>query len=159
MYHPLLLSSDRTAYALLMLRKDEMETTDAADAVALLPERDWWERLFATVDSGDASGFVKFLTPDAQFRFGNAPIIVGEAAIAVAVAGFFAAITSSRHRLLRTWHGTASAACEGEVTYTRHDGSVVSFPFANAFEFRGQKIAAYRIYIDNSSLFSPAAQP
>jgi ketosteroid isomerase-like protein len=154
-----LLSSDRTAYALLMLRKDEMETTDAAGAVALVPERDWWERLFATVDSGDASGFVQFLTPDAQFRFGNAPVIVGETAIGVAVAGFFAAITSSRHRLLRTWNGAASAACEGEVTYTRHDGSVVSFPFANAFEFRGQKIAAYRIYIDNSSLFAPSAQP
>jgi Na+-transporting NADH:ubiquinone oxidoreductase subunit NqrF len=37
--------------------------------------------------------------------------------------------------------------------------AVVGFPFANAFEFRGQKIAAYRIYIDESSLFAPAAQP
>jgi limonene-1,2-epoxide hydrolase len=30
----------------------------------------------------------------------------------------------------------------------------VSFPFANAFELRGEKIAAYRIYIDNALLFS-----
>jgi limonene-1,2-epoxide hydrolase len=40
------------------------------------------------------------------------------------------------------------------VTYTRHDGSLISVPFANVFELRGDKITAYRIYIDNSSLFS-----
>jgi limonene-1,2-epoxide hydrolase len=43
------------------------------------------------------------------------------------------------------------------VIYTRHDGSVVTFPFANVFELRGEKIAAYRIYIDNSSLFASPA--
>jgi limonene-1,2-epoxide hydrolase len=30
---------------------------------------------------------------------------------------------------------------------------MVSVPFANVFELRADKIAAYRIYIDNSSLF------
>jgi len=39
------------------------------------------------------------------------------------------------------------------VTYTRHDGSVLTVPFANVFEMRGDKIAAYRIYVDNSLLF------
>lgn len=95
-----------------------------------------------------------FLTPDAEFRFGNAPALVGSDAIAAGVGGFFAAIGSSRHELRATWTGTASAACEGTVTYTRHNGSAVSYPFANVFEFRGTKISAYRIYIDNASLFS-----
>jgi ketosteroid isomerase-like protein len=119
----------------------------------LQPDREWWERVFAVVDAGDADGFVELLTPDAQFRFGNAPVIVGRPAIHAAAAAFFAAITSSRHRLLGTWNGPAGTVCEGEVTYTRHDGSVISVPFANVFELRGEKISAYRIYIDNSSLF------
>jgi ketosteroid isomerase-like protein len=116
-------------------------------------DRAWWERVFAIVDTGDANSFIELLTADAQFRFGNAPVIVGHEAIRAAAAAFFAAIALSRHRVLGTWNGAASAACEGEVTYTRHDGSVVSVPFANVFELRGDKIAAYRIYIDNSTLF------
>jgi ketosteroid isomerase-like protein len=117
------------------------------------PDHAWWERLFAVIDTRDAAAFLNFLTPDAQFRFGNAPTIIGSEAIGAAVAGFFAAIASCRHQLLRTWGGPAAVACEGAVTYTRHDGSAVTVPFANVFELRGTKITAYRIYIDNSPLF------
>ena len=117
------------------------------------PDRAWWERVLAVVDAGDAAAFVELLTPDAQFRFGNAPVVVGREAIRTVAAAFFAAIASSRHRLLSTWSGPGTAVCEGEVTYTRHDGSVLSVPFANVFELRAGKIAAYRIYIDNSALF------
>jgi ketosteroid isomerase-like protein len=128
------------------------EIVVAADRV-MQPDPAWWEQVFAVVDRGDADSFIELLTPDAQFRFGNAPVIVGHEAIHAAVAAFFAAIASSRHRLRGTWNGAGTAVCEGEVTYTRHDGSVVSVPFANVFELRADKIAAYRIYIDNSSLF------
>lgn len=121
------------------------------------PDRTWWGRLFAVIDARDAAGFLSFLTPDAQFRFGNAPTITGFEAIGAAVEGFFAAIASCRHQLLRTWNGPEAVACEGVVTYTRHDGSTVTVPFANVFELRGAKITAYRIYIDNSPLFSAAA--
>lgn len=117
------------------------------------PDQAWWEQVFAVVDRGDANGFTELLTPDAQFRFGNAPVIIGHEAIRAAAAAFFAAIAFSRHRVVGTWNGTATAVCEGEVTYTRRDGSVISVPFANVFELRGVKIAAYRIYIDNSPLF------
>jgi ketosteroid isomerase-like protein len=129
---------------------------EIAESDAFTPESDWWRRLFSTIDSGDADGFVSFLTPDASFRFGNAPAVVGAPAIGAAVAAFFKAIASSRHRLLATWSKNASAVCEGEVTYTRHDGSVITFPFANVFELRGEKIAAYRIYIDHALLFAPS---
>ena len=122
-------------------------------APAFVADREWWGRVFAAVDAADADAFVEFLTPDAQFRFANAPRVVGRAAINAAVDGFFAAIGSSRHTLLATWSGTGTAGCEGEVLYTRHDGSAVSFPFANAFDLRGGKISSYRIYIDISSLF------
>jgi len=123
------------------------------------PDQAWWQRLFAAIDARDAAAFVEHLTPDAQFRFGNAPTVIGSEAIRAAAAGFFAAIAACRHRVLRTWTDSESAtvACEGTVTYTRHDGSAVSVPFANVFELRGEKIAAYRIYIDNSPLFGAAS--
>jgi ketosteroid isomerase-like protein len=118
------------------------------------PNPCWWERLFKTIDASDAAGFVDFLMPDAQFRFGNAPMIQGAREIGVAVTGFFGTIQSSQHRLIESWGSGESAGCEGEVTYTRHDGSVVTFPFANVFQLRGQKVSSYRIYIDISTLFS-----
>jgi ketosteroid isomerase-like protein len=119
----------------------------------LLPNPYWWQRLFMTIDAGDAAAFVDFLTPDAQFRFGNAPTIQGAREIGVAVRAFFGSIRSSQHRLLQSWCTNQSAGCEGEVTYTRHDGSVATFPFANVFQLRGEKVSSYRIYIDISTLF------
>jgi ketosteroid isomerase-like protein len=119
-----------------------------------VPDQAWWQRLFAAIDARDASAFVDFLTPDARFRFGNSPPIVGSTPIAAAVGGFFTAISACSHRLLRTFSAPSAVACEGEVTYTRHDGSSVTVPFANVFELRGHKIASYCIYIDNSPLFN-----
>lgn len=132
-----------------------MEVAVAAERV-FEPDQAWWQRLFAAIDARDAAAFVELLTPDAQFRFGNAPTVTGSEAIGIAAGQFFAAIASCRHRLLRTLTGSdgAATACEGIVTYTRHDGSAISVPFVNVFELRGDKIAAYRIYIDNSPLFN-----
>jgi ketosteroid isomerase-like protein len=126
----------------------------AAYAAAMwTPNRDWWDELLVAVDSGDAGRFVSFLTPDASFRFANADCVVGSEAIEVMVAGFFAAIASSRHELIQCWGVAPSVACEGTVTYTRRDGSRLRVPFVNAFDLHGRKIASYRIYIDNSALF------
>jgi ketosteroid isomerase-like protein len=131
--------------------------SDEGHSRAFVPDREWWERLFATIDSGDAAGFVKFLTPDARFRFGNAPVLIGSQAIGAALVGFFAAISSSQHRLHEFWANERSVGCEGDVRYERLDGSAVSFPFANIFQLRGTEIASYHIYIDNSTLFAPTA--
>jgi ketosteroid isomerase-like protein len=113
-----------------------------------------WQQLFAAIDGRDARAFAGFLAADGEFRFGNAPPVVGRDAVREAVAGFFGAIGGCRHRLLRAWQAEGSVACEGEVTYTRHDGSQVTLPFANVFVLRGAEIASYRIYIDNAPLFA-----
>jgi len=118
------------------------------------PDRAWWGRLFAAIDARDADRFVAFLTPDGEFRFGNAPAVQGREAIRATVAGFFSVIGGCRHRLLGAWNGAGTAVCEGEVTYMRQDGSTVTIPFVNVFELRGEQVASYRIYIDNSPLFS-----
>jgi ketosteroid isomerase-like protein len=97
------------------------------------------------------------MTPDAEFRFANAPAVTGRAAIAAAVNAFFASIGASRHEFFGIWHGNGTAGCEGEVTYSRHDGSVIAYPFANVVQLRAEKIASYHIYIDNSTLFAAVA--
>jgi uncharacterized cupin superfamily protein len=70
------------------------------------------------------------------------------------VRGFWDAIGGSRHRLIRTWQDAETAVCEGEVTYTRKDGSTLTVPFVNVFYLRDGKVARYLIHIDNSGLFS-----
>ena len=129
----------------------------ATPAAGLQPDRAWWEQLFAIIDARDAERFAAQLTADAEFRFGNGPAVHGREAIRAAVATFFAVIGGCRHRLLGYWNGSGTSVCEGEVTYTRRDGSTVTIPFANVFELRGGRIASYRIYIDNTPLFSAAA--
>jgi limonene-1,2-epoxide hydrolase len=116
----------------------------------------WCAPLFAAIDARDAGAFVSFLTDDALFRFGNAPVLEGSAAIRAAVAGFFAAIHACRHELHATWQGPHSFVCEGVVTYTRLDRRLVALPFVNVFELQDEKISSYRIYIDNAPLFAPA---
>ena len=125
--------------------------------VAFAPDAAGWARLFAAIDARDADAFAAFLTEDGEFRFGNAPPVLGRAAIRAAVAGFFAAIGGCRHRLIASWTGPGTAVCEGEVTYTRHDGSTLTVPFVNVFELRSGRIRSYRIYIDNGPLFSASA--
>jgi ketosteroid isomerase-like protein len=117
------------------------------------PDLAWWESVFAIIDAGDAESFSELLTPDATFRLGNSPALVGREAARAAAAAFFAAIGSSRHRVSGIWNGAATAVCEGEVTYRRVDHSTVTFPFVNVFELRGKSIGAYRLYIDHATLF------
>jgi ketosteroid isomerase-like protein len=141
----------------MMLDSDETDIRGVAAIAPFVPDRHWWQGLFAAIDSGDPVAFVNCLTPDAEFRFANAAALVGRQAITAGVAEFFTAIASSQHRLLEFWSTHNAAGCEGEVTYTRHNGSLATFPFANVFKLRGTKICSYHIYIDNSALFINAA--
>jgi ketosteroid isomerase-like protein len=124
-------------------------------ADAWRPDGPAWPKLFAAIDARNAEAFAAFLTEDGEFRFGNSPPVVGRTAVREAVAGFFAAIGGCRHRLIASWKGPGTAACEGEVTYTRLDGRIVKVPFANVFVLRGGEISSYRIFIDNGPLFAP----
>jgi ketosteroid isomerase-like protein len=128
-----------------------------APTLSWKPDAAGWARLFTAIDARDAGAFADFIVEDGEFRFGNAPPVTGRAAIREAVAGFFAAIGGCRHRLLASWTGPESAVCEGQVTYTRRDGSTVTLPFVNVFELDGGWIRSYRIYIDNAPLFSATA--
>lgn len=115
--------------------------------------RDRLDQLFAAIDSKDSQAFVGFLTDNAIFRFGSAPPIAGRSAIAVGVTAFFDSIAGCRHSIDRVMADGDTLACEGDVTYTRLDGSTVTVPFVDVFELNDSLISEYKIYIDVSPLY------
>ncbi len=110
--------------------------------------------LFDAIDAKDSGGFVDHLTDDARFRFGSAPAAEGREAVRAAVDGFFGTIAGLRHDLNLVMANGDQIVCEGEVTYTRHDGSTIALPFADVFDMTGDKIGNYKIYMDIAPLYA-----
>jgi len=110
--------------------------------------------LFAAIDCQDTAAFVAYLTDNAIFRFGSSPAVRGRTAIAAAVDGFFGTIAGCSHTVQNTLSRDSTLACEGEVTYTRLDGGLVTLPFTDVFEYEGDLISQYKIYIDVSPLYA-----
>jgi len=112
------------------------------------------EKLFASIDAMDTESFLGFIHEDATFRFGSSPAVKGHAEIRAAVGGFFSSIAAIKHVLQRLVTDGNAVVYEGEVTYTRHDDSVITLPFVNLFEVDDGLISLYRIYIDIGPLFA-----
>ena len=110
--------------------------------------------MFAAIDALDGDAFVAYLTENAEFRFGSAPAVQGRTAIKSAVGGFFGTIAGCSHTIDRTFADGDALVCEGEVTYRRHDGSEVTLPFTDVFDYEDGLIASYRIYIDVAPLYA-----
>ena len=110
--------------------------------------------LFAAIDRQDTASFVAALTDDAVFRFGSSPPAQGREAIAAAVGGFFGTIAGLSHRIDKVLWDGGTQVCEGEVTYERHDGSKITLPFTDVFEYSGDLIARYKIYMDIGPLYA-----
>lgn len=111
-------------------------------------------KLFVSIDAMDTEGFLAFIAPDGEFRFGSTPTVRGHAGIRAAVESFFSSFAALRHELQRVIAEGNTVVCEGEVTYTRHDGSVITLPFCNVFETDDGLISLYRIYIDVAPLYA-----
>jgi len=110
--------------------------------------------LFGAIDAKDAAAFVGYLTDDAVFRFGSAPAVRGRAAIQAAVEGFFGTIAGCSHQVQKTLASGTTLVCEGEVSYTRVDGSSITLPFTDVLEYDGDLISNYKIYMDISPLYT-----
>lgn len=117
--------------------------------------RQWCNALFATIDSMNSRGFVAYLTPDAQFRFGSAPPVVGSTAIIQALDAFFSSVTALSHRIFDVWAFPAHIICRGEVRYTRLDGDIVTAPFCNVLTMYDGRVSHYDIYVDPTPLSAP----
>lgn len=110
--------------------------------------------LFAAIDAKDTERFLDYLTDEGSFRFGAAPPAEGKEAVRTAVDGFFSSIAACEHKVPRFVADDDVIMCEGQVTYTRHDGSQITLPFANVFEMNGELISNYKIYTDISPLYA-----
>ncbi len=110
--------------------------------------------LFAAIDAKDTERFLGYLTESARFRFGSAPAVEGRAAIKEAVQAFFDSIAGLEHLLIASASGGSTLFVEGDVTYTRHDGSRITLPFADVFELQDGRIADYKIYMDIGPLYA-----
>ena len=110
--------------------------------------------MFAAIDAQDGAAFVAYLTEDAIFRFGSAPPVQGRSSILAAVEGFFATIAGCKHTIFNSLRQDDTVVCEGEVAYQRHDGREVILPFTDVFEYSGDLISQYKIYIDVSPLYA-----
>jgi len=113
-----------------------------------------FKKLFASIDAMDTESFLGFIHEEAMFRFGSSPAVTGHAEIRVAVESFFASFAALKHDLQRQVADGNAVVCEGEVTYTRHDGRTITLPFVNVFEVDEGLIAEYRIYIDIAPLYA-----
>ena len=122
----------------------------------------WARDLYAdAVDQKDAAGFAAVFTDDAWLRFGNGEPIVGRATIEAAIAQFFTAMVDLRHEFTAISHQGDTIFLEAVVTYTRHDGGVVSVPAMTVFHMQdadGRRLAhRCQIYVDLAPLFAPTA--
>ncbi len=110
--------------------------------------------LFESIDEKNTDRFLHFLTDDAIFRFGSGPEVRGQSEIRDAVEDFFSTIAGCKHTLHNIFADDGTLFCEGDVTYTRQDGSEITLPFANVFEFAGDLISHYKIYADAAPLYA-----
>jgi uncharacterized protein (TIGR02246 family) len=119
-----------------------------------MSEQAWLEKLFAAIDAKDTAAFAEFLTEDAVFRFGNGSPVRGRDAVREAVAQFFAGVQALKHTVQESWAVPGAAVMHGQVTYTRHDGSRLTVPFANVLKLDGTRVREYLVFADASALWS-----
>ena len=121
---------------------------------------EWARALYeGHVDHKDATGFAAAFTDEAELQFGNNPPLAGRAAIESAIAGFFTAMVALRHETVRLSIDGDTLFLEARVTYTRHDGGVVTVPAMTVFDMTdtpaGRRAERCRIYVDLAPLFAP----
>ncbi|WP_375483526.1 nuclear transport factor 2 family protein [uncultured Mycobacterium sp.] len=109
---------------------------------------------FAAIDAMDPDKFVKHLTQDVVFRFGNAEPTVGRTSVQEAVSRFFASIAGMKHQIERVYEIGDAAVVQIEIEYTRKDGRRVTVPNADILTFEGELVRDWRIYIDVSPVYA-----
>lgn len=106
-----------------------------------------------------AVGLAELFADEGVLRMPGFPEIVGRTAIALFTASLFDMIAEVKHDIKRFWHHEEdmSAAVEGVVTFTRHDGSRLVEPFAVIVDFTHDDderifVTRWSVYADYSKL-------
>ncbi len=111
------------------------------------------DELFDAIDSMDSVKFSSFLNEEADFIFGNSPVVSGRINIENAVGGFFQSIQAIKHHDLQIFQNNNFVIVRGNSTYTRKNNTKLTVGFCNVLEFDGNLIKNYHIYIDLSELY------
>jgi len=111
--------------------------------------------VFAADEALDVEAFLNALTPDAQFRMGSQPELIGRDAIRPVVKALFDSVRSLKHRMIEFWVSGDRVALRGEVTMTLQDGTTSLLPYMNSLLMTENGLVSdYRIHIDMSLLGS-----
>ena len=109
--------------------------------------------LFHSIDTANVQTFLSYLHPEANFKFANMPVVSGTKNIGEFLTGFFSSIKGLKHKNLEIYELEGIRFVNGNVTYTRHDGSTLAVDYSNTFKLKDNKIKEYLIYVDNSELY------
>ncbi len=118
-----------------------------------MEKESWVQNLLQSIDNMEVETFLTFLADDVLFRFGNADPVNGKVAVGEAVENFFGTVKEMQHDMIRIWSEEDTVICQGTVTYTRHDSTVLSVPFVNILVCENNLIMEYLIFVDVSQLY------
>lgn len=110
--------------------------------------------VFKSVDNKNIQQFTEYLTENSFFVFGNAAPVISRKLIAGYVENFLSSIRQTTHDLSDIWQINDFIITRLRVTYARHDDKKKSYPCVTVWQMKENQISDYRIYIDNSTLFS-----
>jgi ketosteroid isomerase-like protein len=114
----------------------------------------WITDLFKCIDSKASQGFTQYLSEDGVFCLGNSSEVHGRKPVMQTVEAFFKSIRGLHHTLEQIWNQRDTVISHGMVTYTRHDGSSLTVPFANIFTLSSDRVSCYLIFVDVSALYT-----
>ena len=109
--------------------------------------------VYQSIDRADAKKFASYITAGGTFRFANHPGVTGNEAIEAFVDGFFKSLKGIAHSNLESWSTGEVIFVNGNVKYTRHNGTSLELPFSCTWKMKGALIDQYLIYIDSSGLY------
>ncbi|MFG1608020.1 nuclear transport factor 2 family protein [Actinoplanes sp. NPDC049265] len=112
------------------------------------------QTIFDGIDTLDPDNFVRHLTEDVVFQFGNNDPVVGREAVAEGVRAFYTTIAGMRHDVRNVYVDGDVAIAQVDILYTRHDGKAVTVPNADILTFDGDKVRDWRIYIDLTPVYA-----
>lgn len=121
-----------------------------------MPNDDLIRRVFSSVDEMDPAAFVEFFTPDGRLTFANDAPMVGHAAMAAGLTGFYGTIEALHHKITNAWTVAPDTIIETAVTYDRLDGRSVTIPVVTIWHTtESGLIDDYRVFFNLDPVYAP----
>jgi ketosteroid isomerase-like protein len=112
-------------------------------------------RHFEAVDDKDIGYLADHFAANVTFRFGNADVVEGRAAVLATCEAVLSSIAGIHHEIEHLWQVDVDrVVAVMTVHYERLDGRRVSLPCANSFRVGDGEVSDYRIYMDITPVFA-----